>query len=96
MSHTSKFISGKPSSANGTSVKFNNFQLAEVVTVGTVPIEQADANLKNKDLIFNADPYIVRCRIIGSNYDNSISNDALLPNCFPLIPKMTAPNTKGG
>lgn len=96
MSHTSKFISGKPSTANGTSTKFNTFQIAEVITVGTVPVNQSDDALKNKDLIFNADPYIIRCRILGVNYDNTISNDELLGNCFPLIPKMLSPIPKKG
>jgi hypothetical protein len=91
-----KFATGQASSANGTGVVFKNFQLAEVVTVGTVPVTQTNDAIKNKDLIFNADPYIIRCRIIGSNYDNIFSNDALLPNCFPLIPKMVSPIPKVG
>jgi hypothetical protein len=96
MSIDNKFATGQPSTANGNDFSFKNFQLAEVVTVGTVPVTQTDDAIKNKDLIFNADPYIIRCRIIGSNYDNTISNNALLPNCFPLIPKFTATIPKVG
>jgi hypothetical protein len=91
-----KFATGQASSGNGSVGAFKNFQLAEVITVGIVPVNQTNDALKNKDLIFNADPYIIRCRIIGGNYDNVITNNGLLPNCFPLMPKMVSPIPKVG
>lgn len=91
-----KFATGQPSAGNGSAGAFKNFQLAEVVSVGTVPVNQTNDALKNKDLIFNADPYIIRCRIVGGNYDNVITSNELLPNCFPLIPKMVSPIPKLG
>lgn len=91
-----KFVTGQPSAGNGSAGAFKNFQLAEVVSVGTVPVNQTNDALKNKDLIFNADPYIIRCRIIGGNYDNVITSNELLPNCFPLMPKMVSPIPKLG
>jgi hypothetical protein len=48
------------------------------------------------DLLYNSDPYIIRCRILGGEYDNSNNNNGRLPNCFPLIPKMLSPIPKVG
>jgi len=87
---TPKFNSGKSNSFNKRLDQFKTMQLAEVVYVGKLPVTQTDPNKKNIDLAFNSDPYIVKCRVIGSNYDNSISNPADLPNCHPLTPKFTS------
>ena len=96
MSNGSKFVTGQPSAFGGGNSYFKNMQLAEVVAVGTVSVNQTDTTQKNKDLIFNSDPYIIRCRVIGSNYDNSKPIDENLSNCFPLIPKHLSPIPKIG
>ena len=74
---------------------FKTMQLAQVVSVDPIPVNQTDVNLKNKDLLYNSDPYIIRCRIFGGQYDNAYNLEKL-PNCFPLMPKMVAPIPKVG
>lgn len=74
---------------------FKTIQLAQVVSVDPIPVNQTDENLKNKDLLYNLDPYIIRCRIYGGEYDNPYNLEKL-PNCFPLMPKMVAPIPKVG
>lgn len=96
MANEGKFITGEASSFNSSTNYFKTFQLAEVVTTGTVPVNQTNDNQKNKDMVFNSDPYIIRCRIVGSNYDNNKGNNDTLPNCFPLMPKHNAVIPKVG
>lgn len=96
MGNEGKFVTGEASAFGGGNSYFKNFQLAEVVTVGTIPVNQTNTNQKNKDLIFNSDPYIIRCKILGSNYDNVKPVNEELSNCFPLMPKHTAPIPKEG
>lgn len=91
-----KFNSGKKNPFDEKLDRFSNIKLAEVVYVGKLPVNQTDNNQKNIDTIFNADPYIVKCRIIGSNYDNKISDVRNLPNCHPLLPKFNAVIPKVG
>jgi hypothetical protein len=92
--NTSNFNTGigpTPSSSG-----FKSMLLAEVVLVDTIPVNQTDPSKKNKDLIYNSDPYIIRCRIVGSEYDNIFTRNDDLPNCFPLMPKFNAPIPKLG
>jgi len=96
MSNDGKFVTGEASAFAGGNSYFKNMQLALVVKTGTVTVSQTNVNQKNKDLIFNSDPYIIRCRIVGSNYDNIKATEATLPNCFPLIPKHLSPIPKEG
>jgi hypothetical protein len=79
-----------------SSTGFKTMLLGEVVSVGTIPVNQTDPSKKNKDLIYNSDPYIIRCRIVGNDYDSITTNNADLPNCFPLIPKFVATIPKIG
>ena len=92
--NTSNFGTGKGSSPSKTGFKI--IHIAEVVSVGTVPVNQTDTGKKNKDLIYNTDPYIIRCRIVGNDYDNIFTNNSSLPNCFPLMPKFVSPIPKVG
>lgn len=92
--NSANFNTGKGPSPSNTG--FKTMLLAEVVLVGTVPVNQTDPSKKNKDLIFNSDPYIIRCRIVGNDYDSIISNNQDLANCFPLMPKFNAPIPKLG
>lgn len=87
---TAKFNSGSSNSFNKKLSEFGVMQLAEVVYVGKLPVTQTDPAKKNVDSTFNSDPYIVKCRIIGSNYDNAIANVVDLPNCHPLLPRFNA------
>ena len=96
MSNDGKFVTGEASAFAGGNAYFKTMQLAQVVKTGTVPVNQTNVSQKNKDLVFNSDPYIIRCRIVGSNYDNIKANDLTLANCFPLIPKHLAPIPKEG
>jgi hypothetical protein len=84
---------------NGTTPSFSGFKtmlLAEVVLTQPVKVNQTEPGGKNKDLIYNSDPYIIRCRIIGAEYDNIFSRNDDLPNCFPMLPKFNAPIPKVG
>lgn len=88
----SHYATGESSSFD-LPVGFKNMQLAQVVSVDPI-IPSNIQPQKNKDLLYNSDPYIIRCRIIGGEYDNSIDTANKLPNCFPLIPKMISPIPK--
>jgi hypothetical protein len=92
--NSANYNTGESSSSN-LRTAFKTIQLAQVVSVDPIPVNQTDANLKNKDLIYNLDPYIIRCRIFGGEYDNPYNLEKL-PNCFPLMPKMVAPIPKVG
>jgi hypothetical protein len=85
MSLNGKFSSGKASSFNKTS-PFKNFQLATVIKVGKVPVSKDDKGAANRDRRFNADTHAIRVRIVGSKYDNGLT-DFELPNCFPFLPR---------
>jgi len=68
---------------------YNNFKSVRfgiVTSVDSKPITSNDAGQKERDRRFNADPFIIRTRILGGDYDKNKSIDEL-PNCFPLIPK---------
>lgn len=96
MGNDGKFVTGEASAFAGGNGYFKSMQLAQVIKTGTVTVSQTNENQKNKDLIFNSDPYIIRCRIVGSNYDNIKATEVTLSNCFPLIPKHLAPIPKEG
>ena len=66
--------------------KLGDVKIATVVKTGVVTVNLLDENQRKRDERFNADPYIIRCKIIGSKHDNPLTDDAL-PNCFPLLPK---------
>jgi hypothetical protein len=92
--NTANFNTGSgPISSSGG---FKNMLLAEVVLVDTIPVNQTDPSKKNKDLIYNSDPYIIRCRIVGNEYDGITTNNLDLPNCFTLMPKFSATVPKLG
>lgn len=63
-----------------------NLQFAIVTSVDKVIVNTTDEKQNAKDVRFNADEHAIRCRIIGSDYDNALL-DSELPNCFPLLPK---------
>ena len=93
--NTSTFGTGRAGDG-GINPSFKIMQLGEVVSVDKIPVNQTDPNKKNKDLIYNSDPYIIRCKIVGGEYDNAYNSVDELPNCFPLIPKMLSPIPKVG
>jgi hypothetical protein len=80
-----KYSFGLPN-AFDSSKGFQNIQIGIVKTVGKVNVSGGSDKIKNKDARFNADEHAIRCRIIGSNFDNTILDNEL-PNCFPLLPK---------
>jgi hypothetical protein len=94
--NTSNYNTGRPSSFDLGTKTFKTMQLGEVVLVDPISVNQTDANQKNQDLVYNSDPYIIRCRIAGGEYDNNNGTNSTLPNCFPLIPKMLSPIPKLG
>jgi hypothetical protein len=94
--NTSNYNTGRPSSFDTGTGVFKTMQLGQVELVEPVIVKQTNENWKNQDLIYNSDPYIIRCRILGGEYDNSNNNNDRLPNCFPLIPKMLSPIPKVG
>jgi hypothetical protein len=65
---------------------FKNIQLGVVLTTGKVTVSTNSKANQNRDLRFNADEHAIRCRVLGSQYDNDLTTDEL-PNCFPLLPK---------
>lgn len=65
---------------------FKNIQLGVVLTTGKVAVSTNSKANQNRDLRFNADEHAIRCRVLGSQYDNNLTTDEL-PNCFPLLPK---------
>ena len=91
--NTSTYNTGEGSALDLPSA-FKSMQLGQVISVDPVPVHQTDPNQKNKDLLYNSDPYIIRCLIVGGQYDSSLDTIEKLPNCFPLMPKMLAPIPK--
>ena len=94
--NSSNYNTGKPSSFDTGTGVFKTMQLGQVELVEPVEVNQTNQNWKNQDLTYNSDPYIIRCRILGGEYDNSNNDNDRLPNCFPLIPKMLSPIPKVG
>jgi len=94
--NSANYNTGRPSAFDLGTKTFKTMQLGEVVLVETIPVNQTDPNQKNQDLTYNSDPYVIRCRIVGGEYDNETPNDLTLPNCFPLVPKMLSPIPKVG
>jgi len=85
MNLNGKFSSGKASSFNKSS-PFKTFQLGVVIAVGKVPVNKDDKGAANRDRRFNADTHAIRVRIVGSKYDNALT-DSELPNCLPFMPR---------
>lgn len=81
----SKYAIGKEN-AFDRSKSFKNIQFGVVTVVGKVAVNSDNERNRAQDVRFNADEHAIRCRIIGSGYDNKVP-DAELPNCFPLLPK---------
>jgi hypothetical protein len=94
--NTANYNTGRPSSFDLGTKTFKTMQLGEVVLVEPIIVNQTDDNQKNQDLTYNSDPYIIRCRIVGGEYDNNTPDNSKLPNCFPLMPKMASPIPKVG
>ena len=69
--------------------KLGDIKIATVLKKGIIPVSTTDENQRKRDERFNADPYIIRCKIVGANKDNPLTDD-ILPNCFPLMPKHNA------
>jgi hypothetical protein len=67
---------------------FKSIQFGVVIKTGKVDVNNLDQSSRKKDKRFNSDEHIIRCRILGSNYDNAV-NDDKLANCHPLMPKHT-------
>jgi hypothetical protein len=93
--NTANYNTGQPSSFDVGTGAFKTMQLGQVISVEPIAVNNTDPNQKNKDLIYNSDPYIIRCRIYGGEYDNGYTNEQLA-NCFPLMPKMVSPIPKVG
>lgn len=104
MSIDSKFSTGESSFFGSPKSYFKSMQFAVVELSGkddngnvvAIPVNQTNPVQKFNDEAFNADPYIIRCRISGNDYDNAQGDKYQLPNCYPLMPKFGAPIPKVG
>ena len=65
---------------------FKNIQFGVVINSGPIPVITNGKENNDRDLRYNADRHAIRVRIIGSRYDNGLTDNDL-PNCFPLLPK---------
>lgn len=78
--------------AYGISSKFNiptedgTFQFGIVEAIGKVGLNTEDGSKRKADERFNSDPDIIRCRILGSDWDKKNKTEDL-PNCYPILPK---------
>ena len=84
-----------PSAFAKSNIVNNGIFMATVISVGQIPVNTKDKAQEARDRRFNADPYIIRCKILGSNLDNQFTDDQL-PNCFPLTNKHNAIIPKAG
>lgn len=94
------FEGGNFSNPNGSDFsggvkRLGAVKIATVLKTGTISPNLKEQSQRKRDERFNADPYIIRCKIVGSNNDN-VSTDDVLSNCFPLMPKHNAIIPKEG
>ena len=80
------FNNNEKSHNAGGNNKFQIIQFAEVISTEKVKPNKNDPAQEARDKRYNADPHIIRCKIVGSKFDTPY-DDANLPNCFPLTPK---------
>lgn len=81
---------------NNSPSTFKTIRIAEVVHVGKLPVSNTDKVKQKINLIYNADPYIIKTRIHNTSYDNKINNNDDLPNSLPLLPRHLAIKPKVG
>lgn len=62
-------------------------QLGVVKVVGEIPVNNTTEAQRRRDEVFNSDPNMIRVRIESNQYDQAITDDRLLPNCYPMLPK---------
>lgn len=62
-------------------------QLGVVKVVGELPVNNTTEAQRRRDEVFNSDPNMIRVRIESNQYDQAITDDRLLPNCYPILPK---------
>ena len=62
-------------------------QLGVVKVVGEIPVNNITEAQRRRDEVFNSDPNMIRVRIESNQYDQAITDDRLLPNCYPILPK---------
>jgi hypothetical protein len=63
-----------------------SIRLGQVVAVDKVKPSVDSKRQRNSDDRFNADPFIIRARILGAEYDRDEGKETI-PNAFPLLPK---------
>ena len=93
------FFEGNYSDSGGSgSIKtkqLTGIKIGTVIKTGTIKVNITDSPQRKRDERFNSDPYIIRCKILDSNGDNTLTDD-ILPNCLPLMPKHNAIIPKEG
>ena len=62
-------------------------QLGVVKVVGEIPVNNITEAQRRRDEVFNSDPNMIRVRIESNQYDQAITDNRLLPNCYPILPK---------
>lgn len=88
-------FSDSAGSGSISSKALTGIKIGSVMKTGSISVNRTDESQRLRDERFNADPYIIRCRITGDNNDNYLFDEEL-PNCFPLMPKHTAIIPKEG
>ena len=87
------FIEGNFSESSGSGSlglkPLGEIKIATVLLTDVIPVNNIDKIQRERDERYNADPYIIRCKILDSRTDTTLTNDEL-PNCFPLMPKHNA------
>jgi len=104
MSIDGKFGTGEGTFFGAPKSFFQSIQIGTVVLSSRgengeytpVTVDQTNPIQKQKDLVFNTDPYIIRCYIAGNEFDTPEKDTTKLPNCFPLMPKFGAVIPKVG
>jgi len=86
MYFNSNYTTNLPSFFNRSNLPKSGVLLATVEEVDFLPLTNNES-LNDLTRKYNADPHVIKCRIIGSNYDRLKATTQELPNCIPLLPR---------
>jgi hypothetical protein len=93
MSFGIKHILGKNKFENFSNFKAVRFGV--VVSVDSIVSTSENESQRERDRRYNADQFIIRARILGSDFDKNKPVDKI-PNAYPLIPKHVSVPPKVG
>jgi hypothetical protein len=86
MYFNNNYSTNLPSFFNRSTTPNSGVLIATVEAVDTLPYIN-DESIDSLTRKFNNDPHIIKCRIIGSDYDRLKATRQELPNCIPLLPR---------